>query len=57
LGYRRLDEIIGRADLLKTREGAKSTKTGAINLDCLLNIRSEKSCDRAFSQIINAIVR
>ncbi|OKH22777.1 glutamate synthase subunit alpha [Hydrococcus rivularis NIES-593] len=38
LGYRRLDEIIGRTDLLKMREGAKLTKTQALNLDCLLNL-------------------
>jgi glutamate synthase (ferredoxin) len=47
LGYRRLDEIIGRADLLKTREGAKLTKTGAINLDCLLNLPDVKD-DRSW---------
>jgi glutamate synthase (ferredoxin) len=38
LGYRRLDEIIGRTDLLKVRENAKLTKTQALNLDCLLNL-------------------
>jgi glutamate synthase (ferredoxin) len=38
LGYRRLDEIIGRTDLLKVREHAKLTKTQALNLDCLLNL-------------------
>jgi glutamate synthase (ferredoxin) len=38
LGYRRLDEIIGRTDLLKVREGAKLAKTEALNLDCLINL-------------------
>jgi glutamate synthase (ferredoxin) len=46
LGYRRLDEIIGRTDLLKAREGAKLTKTQALNLDCLValpDVREHRS--------------
>ncbi len=38
LGYRSLNEIIGRADLLKTRDGVNLTKTQALNLDCLTNL-------------------
>jgi len=34
-GYRSLDEVIGRADLLKTREGVLLTKTKAVNLEFL----------------------
>jgi len=38
LGYRSLKDVIGRADLLKVREGASLTKTQAINLDCLTQL-------------------
>ncbi|HEY9706818.1 MAG TPA: glutamate synthase-related protein, partial [Oculatellaceae cyanobacterium] len=38
LGYRSLEEIIGRADLLKVRENVKLTKTAALNLDCLTQL-------------------
>jgi len=38
LGYRSLQEIIGRADLLQVREGVKLTKTSALNLNCLLEL-------------------
>ncbi|HEY9620116.1 MAG TPA: glutamate synthase-related protein, partial [Crinalium sp.] len=38
LGYRSLNEIIGRADLLKVRESVKITKTEALNLDCLTQL-------------------
>ncbi|WNZ26447.1 glutamate synthase large subunit [Leptolyngbya sp. NK1-12] len=38
LGYRSLKDIIGRADLLKLREGVQITKTQALNLDCLINL-------------------
>ncbi|MEO1521728.1 MAG: glutamate synthase large subunit, partial [Cyanobacteria bacterium J06633_2] len=38
LGYRSLNEVIGRSDLLKMREDAKLTKTQALNLDCLLHL-------------------
>ncbi|MBD1938063.1 glutamate synthase-related protein [Microcoleus sp. FACHB-68] len=38
LGYRSLNEIIGRADLLKVKEGVQLTKTKSLNLDCLLKL-------------------
>ncbi|BAQ64185.1 glutamate synthase large subunit [Geminocystis sp. NIES-3709] len=38
LGYRSLDEIIGRGDLLTYRHDAKLTKTKALVLDCLTNL-------------------
>ena len=38
LGYRRLDEIIGRTDLLTRRTDIQLTKTNALNLDCLINL-------------------
>ncbi len=38
LGYRSLKEIIGRADLLKMREGVHLAKTQSLNLDCLLHL-------------------
>ena len=38
LGYRSLNEIIGRADLLQRRDGATLVKTTAINLDCLTQL-------------------
>jgi glutamate synthase (ferredoxin) len=43
LGYRSLNDLIGRADLLKLREGAKLTKTQALNLDCLTNLPDTRS--------------
>ncbi len=46
LGYRRLEEIIGRADLLQPRAGVKLTKTNALTLECLTNlpdVRSDRS--------------
>lgn len=42
LGYRSLNEIIGRTDLLKVRSDVKLTKTHALNLDCLLNLPNVK---------------
>ena len=47
LGYRSLNDIIGRADLLKVREGVNLTKTQAVNLDCLTQLPDTKS-DRSF---------
>lgn len=47
LGYRSLDEIIGRADLLKMREGVKLTKVESLNLDCLTQLPDTKG-DRSF---------
>jgi len=38
LGYRSLREIIGRADLLKIRDGVKLTKTERLNFDCLTHL-------------------
>ena len=42
LGYRSLNDVIGRADLLKVRSGINLTKTHALNLDCLLNLPNVK---------------
>ncbi|MGK7933056.1 MAG: glutamate synthase-related protein, partial [Microcystaceae cyanobacterium] len=47
LGYRSLDEVIGRSDLLKMRKNANLTKTQSLNLDCLLNLPDVKS-DRSW---------
>lgn len=47
LGYRSLNDIIGRADLLKVREGVNLTKTQSVNLDCLTQLPDTKS-DRSF---------
>jgi len=38
LGYRSLSEVIGRADLLKVRDGVKLTKTHDLNLDCITQL-------------------
>jgi glutamate synthase (ferredoxin) len=38
LGYRSLQEVIGRADLLKVRPDVKLTKTQSLNLDCILGL-------------------
>lgn len=38
LGYHSLNEVIGRADLLKPRETIKLTKTRSLNLDCLIKL-------------------
>ncbi len=37
-GYRTLQEVIGRADLLKVRADVSLTKTAALNLDCLTKL-------------------
>ncbi|HIK38332.1 MAG: glutamate synthase large subunit [Geminocystis sp.] len=42
LGYRSLDEIIGRADLLQYRQSVKLAKTSSLNLDCLLQLPDVK---------------
>lgn len=47
LGYRSLTEIMGRADLLKAREGLKITKTQALNLECLTNLPDTRT-DRSW---------
>ncbi len=38
LGYRTLNDIIGRSDLLKVRESVQLTKTKSLNLDCLVRL-------------------
>ena len=47
LGYRSLAEVIGRADLLKVREGVTLTKTQALNLDCITQLPDARS-DRSW---------
>ncbi len=47
LGYKSLNEIIGRADLLKLRGGVNLTKTKTLNLDCLTQLPDTRS-DRAW---------
>jgi glutamate synthase (ferredoxin) len=42
-----LEEIIGRADLLKVRENAKLTKTAALNLNCLIQLPDTRN-DRSW---------
>ncbi|WP_226573490.1 glutamate synthase-related protein [Microseira wollei] len=37
LGYRSINEVVGRADLL-TRRDVQLTKTGALNLDCIMSL-------------------
>jgi glutamate synthase (ferredoxin) len=49
LGYRSLNEIVGRADLLKPREDVKITKTPALNLDCLTQLPDTRE-DRTWLQ-------
>ncbi len=41
-GYRSLTEIIGRADLMVTREEVDLTKTQSLNLNCLLQLPDTK---------------
>ena len=38
LGYAKLEDIVGRSDLLKPREGAKPVKTQSLYLDTLINL-------------------
>jgi glutamate synthase (ferredoxin) len=47
LGYRSLTDIMGRADLLKMREGVAMTKTQALNLDCLTQLPDTRT-DRSW---------
>lgn len=47
LGYRSLNEVVGRADLLKVRDNVKLTKTQALNLDCLTQLPDTRT-DRSF---------
>jgi glutamate synthase (ferredoxin) len=47
LGYRSLNDLIGRADLFTMRPKAKLTKVQSINLDCLTQLPTTK-LDRSF---------
>lgn len=49
LGYRSLDELVGRADLLKTREGVSLAKTKGMDLAFLTNL-PDTSADRSWLQ-------
>ena len=49
LGYRRLDEVIGRSDLLKHRDNLNITKTQSLNLNCLINLPDVRE-DRSWLQ-------
>ncbi|MBW4582829.1 MAG: glutamate synthase large subunit [Tildeniella nuda ZEHNDER 1965/U140] len=46
-GYRSLNDIIGRADLLKVREGVTLPKTQSLNLNCLTQLPDTRD-DRAW---------
>jgi glutamate synthase (ferredoxin) len=47
LGYRCLEDIIGRSDLLTYNNDVRLTKTNALTLDCLLNLPNTKE-DRSW---------
>ncbi|MEB3336258.1 MAG: glutamate synthase-related protein [Leptolyngbyaceae bacterium] len=47
LGYHSLQELIGRADLLKVRDSVQLTKTQALNLDCLTQLPDART-DRSW---------
>jgi glutamate synthase (ferredoxin) len=47
LGYTKLEDLVGRADLLKVRENAALTKTTSLNLDCLTKLPDTKT-DRSW---------
>lgn len=49
LGYKSLNDVIGRADLLKQRENAPIAKTATLNLDCLTQLPDTRS-DRSWLQ-------
>jgi glutamate synthase (ferredoxin) len=49
LGYRSIDELVGRADLLKVRDGAQLTKTSGFRLDTLIHLPDSRS-DRTWLQ-------
>ncbi|HEY9724906.1 MAG TPA: glutamate synthase-related protein [Chroococcales cyanobacterium] len=49
LGYRSLDEIIGRADLLKVRDDVKLAKTNGLDLNCLIQLPDTRR-DRSWLQ-------
>jgi len=48
LGYRSLNDIIGRADLLSPRTDVELSKTGMLNLDCLTTEMPDTKSDRAW---------
>ena len=48
LGYRSLDEVLGRSDLLTSRKGVNLTKVNALNLDCLTKLPQDET--RAWTQ-------
>jgi glutamate synthase (ferredoxin) len=47
LGYRSIDELVGRADLLAYRADVQLTKVPGLNLDCLTKLPDTKA-DRSF---------
>jgi glutamate synthase (ferredoxin) len=47
LGYRKLEEVIGRADLLQPRAGVEITKTNALDLNALIQLPDTKG-DRSW---------
>jgi len=49
LGYTHLNDIIGRADLLKPREGVTLSKTQGLNLNCLTQLPDTRE-DRSWLQ-------
>jgi glutamate synthase (ferredoxin) len=49
LGYRSMEELVGRADLLKVREGAQLPKTTGFRLDTLIHLPDARS-DRSWLQ-------
>ena len=47
LGYIKLEDLVGRADLLKINEAASLTKTTSLNLDCLTQLPDART-DRSW---------
>ncbi len=47
LGYTKLEDLVGRADLLKINEAASLTKTTSLNLDCLTQLPDTRT-DRSW---------
>lgn len=45
LGYRSLDEVIGRSNLLKVREDVKLSKPQALDLSCLIDLPQSENRD------------
>ncbi|OAB62813.1 glutamate synthase subunit alpha [Leptolyngbya valderiana BDU 20041] len=54
LGYRSLNELIGRSDLLKARENVKLTKPQAIDLRCLLELPQSENRDWVTPQPVHS---